>query len=347
MAIALAVGVPALVVPCLALTRDGSEPVQVDSAAYYQFVSARDDTALAVAAGDAADGARIQPEKRAAGAASQQWQLKPLGGGYCLLVNHNSGKVLGIRGSATAAADVEQQPDTGATTQQWQLRDVGGGAVKIVSRDGARVLSVTGGTDRRVVAQPADRGSADQRWNLAKAATPAKPAAPAVAAGGGTVAWTASGRVPHFSTDQGASWTVSAGLPSGATVVADRAAAGTFHALSGATLFDGTDGAKSFTARAGGLPHSTDGGASFSRPRGVQVAAAVGFGKSAPGASYPVRYPVRTVGGVTGIFRSADGGGAWPRVDGDLHQYGGGAGSGVITGDLDEYGRGVLYGEPS
>ncbi|MBE8519562.1 RICIN domain-containing protein [Amycolatopsis sp. H6(2020)] len=872
-AIALAVGVPALVVPYLVLTRDGSEPVQVDSAAYYQFVSVRDDTALDVAGADDADGARIQPEKRVAGAASQQWRLKPLGGGYCLLVNHNSGKVLGVRGFAMAEADVEQQSDTGATTQQWQLRDVGGGAVKIVSRDGEMVLSVTSGTDRHVVVQPADRGSADQRWNLAKADTAAKPAAPAVVAAatkpslgtssapaarpgeytwrnvqiagggfvtgfvfnpsrkgllyartdmggayrwddpagqwvpltdwaadwntygiesvatdpvdpgrlylatgtytndwagtgailrstdhgrtfqrtdlpfklggnedgrsmgerlaidpadhrtlylgtrknglwrstdygvtwhqvpgfpvtdgassgvglsfvtfgpagsrtiyvgaadkstslyrstdgggtwkavpgqpagqlphhgvlsgdgalyltytdvpgpngvkagsvwkytpasgawkdvspvpgtgfgfaglavdpqhpatvmvttldrwwpsdelyrstdgggtwkalgatsvrdasaapyvgtgighwmgalaldpfdsghvlygtgsglwasndvtaadrggathwtvpvkgleetavlglvappggklisalgdvggfrhddvdkvpaaassgprfsnttgidfaqakpdivvrvgygdqargaysadggvtwrpfagapvsgagggtvavsadGGTVVWTASGQVPHFSTDRGASWTASAGLPAGATVVADRAAAGTFYALGGGTLFAGLDGGKSFTARAGGLPgghleaapgragdlwiadgggllHSTDGGASFSRQRGVEVATAVGFGKSAPGASYPALYLVGTVGGVTGIFRSTDGGGAWTRINDDLHQYGGGAGSGVITGDPDVYGRvyvgtngrGVLYAEPS
>ncbi len=160
--IALAVGVPALVVPSLVLTPDESEPVRVDSAAYYQFVSVRDGTALDVAG---------------AGAASRQWQLKGLAGGYCQLVNHDSGKVLGR--SATSAADVEQQPDTGATAQQWRLTDVGGGAVKIVSRDGGMVLSVTGGTDRHVVVQSTDRGTADQRWNLAKAETAATPAAPA------------------------------------------------------------------------------------------------------------------------------------------------------------------------
>ncbi|WP_206792858.1 RICIN domain-containing protein [Amycolatopsis sp. MtRt-6] len=181
-AIALAAGVPALVVPYLVLTRDDAEPVQVDSAAYYQFVSVRDGSALDVAGADDADGARIQQEKRATGAASQQWQLKPLKDGFCQLVNHNSGKVLGVRGFATAEADVEQQSDTGAAAQQWQLLDTGDGQVKIVSRDSGMVLGVTGGTDRRAVLQLHDRGGADQRWNLAKADTAARPSAPAVAA---------------------------------------------------------------------------------------------------------------------------------------------------------------------
>jgi len=870
-AIALALGVPALVVPYLVLTRDHPEPVQVDSAAYYQFVSVRDGSALDVAGADDADGARIQPEKRVAGAASQQWQLKPLTGGFFQLVNHNSGKVLGVRGSATAA-DVEQQSDTGAAAQQWQLSDVGDGAVKIVARDSGLILGVTEGTDRHAVVQSRDRGGADQRWNLAKADTVAKPSAPAVAAAapkpspgtsaapppssgsytwrnvqiagggfvtgfvfnpsrkgllyartdvggayrwdggaghwvpltdwaadwnlygiesmatdatdpdrlylatgtytndwagngallrstdqgrtfqrtdlpfklggnedgrsmgerlaidpadhrtlylgtrknglwrstdygvtwrqvggfpvtggassgvglsfvtfgpagsrtiyvgaadkhtslyrstdggvtwqavagqptgqlphhgvlsgdgslyltytdapgpngvkagsvwkytpadgtwkdispirgdgfgfaglavdpqhpatvmvttldrwwpsdelyrstdggatwkalgatsvrdasaapyvgtgighwmgalaldpfdpahvlygtgaglwasndvtaadrggathwtvpvkgleetavlglvappggklisalgdiggfrhdnlakvpaaassgprfsnttgvdfaqakpdivvrvgysdqargaystdggatwqpfagapvsaagggtvaisadGGTVVWTASGQVPSFSTDRGASWTASTGLPSGTAVLADRSAAGTFYALSGGTLFASTDGGRSFTARAGGLPgghlkaapgstgdlwiadgggllHSTDGGVNFSRLGNVRGAESVGFGKAAPGATYPALYLAGTVNGVTGIFRSTDGGGAWKRINDDQHQYG--AGSSVITGDPDVYGRvylgsgaarGVLYGEPS
>ncbi len=276
-AIALAVGVPALVVPYLVLTRDDAEPVQVDSAAYYQFVSVRDGSALDVAGADDADGARIQQEKRATGAASQQWQLKPVQGGFWQLVNHNSGKVLGVRGFPEAEADVEQQSDTGAAAQQWQLLDTGDGRVKIISRDSGMVLGVTGGTDRRAVLQLHDRGGADQRWNLAKAGT-----AP--------------------------------GLPPGTAVVADRAEAGTFYALSGGTLFAGSDGGKGFTARAGGLA-------------GGHLEAAA-------------TYLVGTVKGVTGTFRSTDGGGA---------------GSGVITGDPDVYGRvyvgtngrGVLYAEPS
>lgn len=304
MAVALAVGVPAFVVPCLVLARDRAEPIRVDSADYYQFVSVRDETALAGA--DDADGARIQQEKRAAGATSQQWQLRPLTGGYCVLVNHDSGKVLGIRGYAATETDVEPQPDTGVATQQWQLRDVGGGKVKIVSRSGGLVLSVTEGTDRHAVVQATDRGGPDQRWTLAEAGT-AEPPAPGVAI-------------------------VAAG-----------------------TLFAGTDGGRSFTARAanlghfgaagdrgiadgGELAHSTDGGARFSRLGSVRGAQAVGFGKAAPGE-------------VTGIFRSTDGGAAWPRINDDQHPYGGGVSTGDPDGDgrvhVGTNGRGVLYAGPS
>ncbi|ADJ50193.1 carbohydrate-binding protein [Amycolatopsis mediterranei S699] len=199
----------------------------------------------------------------------------------------------------------------------------------------------------------------------------------AISADGGTVVWTASGQVPAVSTDRGATWTASTGLPKGTAVVADRAAAGSFYALSGGTLFAGTDGGKSFTARAGGLPgghleaapgragdlwiadrggllHSTDGGASFSKLGKVGGADALGFGKAAPGASYPALYLGGTVSGGTGIFRSTDGGATWVRINDDQHQYGGS--TGVITGDPDVYGRvylgsaaarGVLYGDLS
>ncbi|XVV00707.1 RICIN domain-containing protein [Actinosynnema sp. CA-248983] len=199
----------------------------------------------------------------------------------------------------------------------------------------------------------------------------------AISADGGTVVWTASGQVPYVSTDRGKTWTASKGLPAGTAVVADRATSGTFYALSNGTLFASTDGGRSFTARAGGLgggrlkaapgnagdlwiadggglAHSTDGGASFRKLDGVQRAESVGFGKAAPGARYHALYLIGTVNGVTGIFRSTDGGAAWVRINDDQHQFGGSA-AGVITGDPDVYGRvylgtngrGVLYGDPS
>ena len=199
----------------------------------------------------------------------------------------------------------------------------------------------------------------------------------AVSADGGTVVWTASGQLPSVSTDQGRTWKASSGLPSGTTVVADRATASTFYALSRGTLFASTDGGKTFTARAtgladgrikaapgtagdlwlthsGGLLRSTDGGASFTKLNAVQSADGVGFGKAAPGARYQTVYLIGTVNGVTGIFRSVDGGTAWTRINDDRTQFGGTVG-GVITGDPEVFGRvyvgsngrGVLLGEPS
>ncbi|MEJ2858171.1 MULTISPECIES: RICIN domain-containing protein [unclassified Saccharothrix] len=198
----------------------------------------------------------------------------------------------------------------------------------------------------------------------------------AISADGGTVVWTASGQVPHVSTDWGKTWKASSGLPSGTAVVADRVTASTFYALSGDTLYASTDGGRSFAAKARGLANgrlkantvgdlwiashnglvrSTDGGASFTKVGGgVESADSVGFGKAAPGARYPALYLNGTVNGVTGIFRSIDGGAAWVRINDDRNRFGGGAG-GVITGDPDVYGRvylgtngrGVLVGEPS
>jgi photosystem II stability/assembly factor-like uncharacterized protein len=159
--------------------------------------------------------------------------------------------------------------------------------------------------------------------------------------------------------------------------VADRAAASTFYALSRGTLFASTDGGMTFSARAtglangrvksapgapgdlwlthgGGILHSTDGGASFTKLTSVQSAGGIGFGKAAPGSRHLTLYIVGTVNGVSGLFRSVDGGTAWTRINDDQHQFGDFAGS-VITGDPDVYGRvyvgtngrGVLIGEPS
>ena len=58
--------------------------------------------------------------------------------------------------------------------------------------------------------------------------------------------------------------------------------------------------------------------------------------------------------GVSGVFRSIDGGSSWLRITDDQHQFGGSAIS-VVEGDPDVYGRvylggygrGVVYGDLS
>lgn len=200
----------------------------------------------------------------------------------------------------------------------------------------------------------------------------------AVSADGGTVMWTPAGQRPYLSTNRGSTWTAASGLPVDTAVVADRSTANTFYALSGGTLFASTDGGRSFTARATGLGggtlkatpgvagdlwiaggdkgllRSTDGGAGFTKSAGVQKADGIGFGKAAPGAAHQALYLSGTVQGVTGLFRSIDGGQAWVRINDDQHQFGGSVIS-VIAGDPDVYGRvylggygrGVVYGDLS
>ncbi len=78
----------------------------------------------------------------------------------------------------------------------------------------------------------------------------------------------------------------------------------------------------------------------------------IGFGKAAPGKSYPAVYFTGEIGSTTGVFRSDDAGATWTRINDDQHQYGwmGQA----ITGDPRIYGRvylatngrGILYADP-
>ncbi|HEX6275380.1 MAG TPA: xyloglucanase, partial [Polyangiaceae bacterium] len=97
--------------------------------------------------------------------------------------------------------------------------------------------------------------------------------------------------------------------------------------------------------------HSSDSGKSFRTLANVEEAYALGFGRAAPGQTYPALYLSGKIGGVTGFFRSDDVAASFVRINDDEHQYGG---SFVITGDPRVYGRvylgppgrGVIVGEP-
>jgi hypothetical protein len=102
----------------------------------------------------------------------------------------------------------------------------------------------------------------------------------------------------------------------------------------------------------GGLLHSTDSGATFAKLGGVNEALVIGFGKAAPGKSYPAAYLVGTVDQVDGVFRSDDAGMSFVRINDDQHQY---AWIGqCVIGDPRVYGRvyvatngrGIVYGDP-
>jgi hypothetical protein len=91
---------------------------------------------------------------------------------------------------------------------------------------------------------------------------------------------------------------------------------------------------------------------SFSRLPGVDEIHAFGFGKAAPGSSYPAIYLVGTIQGQPGIFRSIDQARTWTRINDDLHQWGlvlQIAGDPRIYGRVyvGTHGRGVFYGDPA
>jgi len=93
-------------------------------------------------------------------------------------------------------------------------------------------------------------------------------------------------------------------------------------------------------------------GAEFARMAGVEEIHGFGFGKAAPGRSYPALYLVGTVKGQPGIFRSIDEARTWTRINDDKHQWGlvlQIAGDPRIYGRVyvGTHGRGVFYGDPA
>ena len=204
-----------------------------------------------------------------------------------------------------------------------------------------------------------------------------------ISADGRTVVWSPTGVAPHLTQDWGATWYPCVGGSVNLAVAADTVNSSKFYAYDteAGTIVVSTDGARSFRARAGGLPvlegrwgpalgkiaavpgregefwviskgfliHSTDSGASVSELKGVD-ATHIGFGKAAPGSEAPAVFIVGHVAGVEGLFRSDDGGSRWVRISDPAHGYGE---IRTLSGDPRIYGRvyfgtggrGILYGD--
>jgi photosystem II stability/assembly factor-like uncharacterized protein len=199
----------------------------------------------------------------------------------------------------------------------------------------------------------------------------------AISSDGKTILWQPNGAVTSRSTDLGKSWTACKGLPHPLHPVADRVAPDCFYAFDGEAgqMFVSRDGGANFAAGAKGLPHgrgslravfdhphdiwlavgsrlwhSADAGASFVKLTSVDKTEQVGFGKAAPGRSYPAIYICGEANGVDGLFRSDDAGQSWARIDDDQHRFGW---LNVVIGDPRVYGRvyvgtsgrGIVYGD--
>ncbi|MDQ2588390.1 cellulose binding domain-containing protein [Saccharothrix yanglingensis] len=186
-------------------------------------------------------------------------------------------------------------------------------------------------------------------------------AAIAVGASGDRLLWSPSNAPVSYSTDLGATWTSSTGIPSGAHVEADRVNPRKFYGWSGDRLYASTDGGVSFSPAAtvpraddvkavpgregevwavggGGVFRSTDSGSTFTKIAAASYAKSVGFGKPAPGrTAATVFLGGGNVDGVHGVFRSDDSGTTWVRVNDDRHQWG--DPGEAITGDPRVYGR--------
>jgi xyloglucan-specific exo-beta-1,4-glucanase len=185
----------------------------------------------------------------------------------------------------------------------------------------------------------------------------------AAAADASRVVWAPSAAPVSFSTDNGNSWTASTGIGQGAIAGADRVNKSKFYGFSGGQFLVSTNGGASFASTGatglpstakfkavpghegeiwlagatGGLFHSTNSGATFTKLSSVTSADTIGLGRAAPGQTAMALFTSGVIGGVHGIFRSDDSGATWVRINDDQHQYG--STNADITGDPRIYGR--------
>jgi photosystem II stability/assembly factor-like uncharacterized protein len=195
----------------------------------------------------------------------------------------------------------------------------------------------------------------------------------AVSANGATLLWAPqdAGVQTYYSTNNGTTWTVSAGSPSiqsgqnSILVSTDRVDAKYAYEYNPNTgvLYVSTDAGHTFTQAQtlatygtlylspaakgdvwfsgnGALSHSTDAGQSFTAISSVTSADNLGFGKAAPGSAYPTLYLRGAIDnfpdGFDAFFGSIDYGKTWFVVNDEQHQYGNAV---VLTGDPRVYGR--------
>jgi xyloglucan-specific exo-beta-1,4-glucanase len=202
----------------------------------------------------------------------------------------------------------------------------------------------------------------------------------AAAADGQRFVWAPANGAVSYSEGFGNNWTAVKGLDIESIVKSDRVNAKKFYAYKAGRFFVSTDGGATFTQTVGnGLPgdvtqngfrvvpgkegdiwlaggsgivHSTDSGKSFKPVTGIDKSWAIGFGKAAPGKTYPAIYTSAKIGGTNGVYRSDDAGASWARINDDQHQWGIVQ---VVIGDPRIYGRvylhgggrGVIYGDGS
>jgi xyloglucan-specific exo-beta-1,4-glucanase len=206
----------------------------------------------------------------------------------------------------------------------------------------------------------------------------------AAAADASRVVWNPTSMGAFYSTANGSSWTASTGLPAGGIIASDRVNPLQFYDYAAGQFYVSVNGGVSFTATAAtGLPvsgdpvnmrampgitgdvwlaggsvanniyglwHSTNAGASFTKLANVTQADIIGFGKAAPGATYPTLFTNAEIGGVRGIFASTNEGSTWTQINDSAHEYG--LTGATITGDpqifgtvyLGTNGRGIIIG---
>ena len=235
--------------------------------------------------------------------------------------------------------------DTGATWTQVPMvsaASITDGAVAL-SADGGTLLHTMTAGGVATTYRSTDFANASPTWNavsgLGRRAV--RPVADPVKTGRFYAYDGGSGEV-LTSNDGGASFAVAATLAAGGSARLGVA--------------PGREGDVWVALKDGGLARSTNAGASFGRLSGVTFCSAVGFGKALAGASYPTVFIWGAAGGgKRGLYRSADAGASWIRINDDAHQFGGPGNGQFVVGDMNAegvvymstVGRGIVYGAPA
>ncbi|HRK21513.1 MAG TPA: xyloglucanase [Fimbriimonadaceae bacterium] len=182
----------------------------------------------------------------------------------------------------------------------------------------------------------------------------------------------------HLTLDRGQTWVRCQGAPERGRVFADKADPTRFliHDREAGRTYISPDGGRTFQPGANGLPteggkiqaawgkrghfwypssqgifRSIDGGNTFQKVEGAEFGEQIGFGKEAPGKTYPTLYLIGRVKGIVGVFRSTDEGATWTRINDAKTGFGT---MQVIEGDPKVFGRvyvgcngrGVLVADP-
>ena len=203
----------------------------------------------------------------------------------------------------------------------------------------------------------------------------------AISTDGATILWSNFNTPTVVSTNAGGSWT-EVGVPQGSLITSDATNPDTFYAYHRDTggfyasynkavtwYLLSTGGSMGlpgwaeqisvplgkpgeiWVASVLGLYRNTNWGqGNWTKMPLVESARSLGYGKAAPGASYPAIYLNGKVNGVYGIYRSIDTGASWVRIDSPQGQYANADFPSPITGDPKTFGtvyvgkRGIMVG---
>lgn len=267
--------------------------------------------------------------------------------------------------TSSPAAGMSSNPIFGNTT-----------GLDVAQNQPADMVRVGTNSGNQLGAYSTNGGTSWQPFPTNPAGTTAGQGTIAIAADGSAIVWAPSDAPVAVSTNQGTTWTASAGATAQATVFADRVNPKQFYLYNSSTgaLQVSTDAGQTFTAAASSLPtgatlaaspaaqgdlwitgpngiqRSTNSGATFASTASVITSAyAIGFGMGLSGA-YPAIYVVGTGPTGYGFYRSTDGGTTWIQINTSAQQYGDVT---IILGDprifgrvyLGTQGRGIIYGD--